>query len=87
MNSSSGMISSNKNNLGLLRKTSAYKENRNYIKTTKIEEDKIDLNAIGNLEDSIDVHSEKLSKLKYIIFFFGFIPWGVFFMWWMGLFG
>lgn len=87
MSSELGMIASNKYNLSLLRKTSAYQNNRKYINATEIEENTIDLSSIGSLEDSIDLHAEKLTKLKYKIFFFGFIPWGFFLMWWMGFIG
>lgn len=82
-----GMISSNKYNLGLLRKTSAYQNNRKYLSSTEIADGNIDVSKPLNLEDLKDVHTEKLSNLKYKIFFFAFIPWGIFLMWWMGFIG
>lgn len=83
-----GMIASNKYNLGLLRKTSAYQKNRKFISATNIVEDAVaTYNKPLNLADLKDVHSERLTNGKFKIFFFAFIPWGVFVMWWMGLIG
>ncbi len=82
-----GMIASNQYNLGLLRKTSAYHFNRKYLNATDIVDGDIDVSKPLDLEDLKDVHAEKLSNLKYKIFFFAFIPWGIFLMWWMGFIG
>jgi len=81
-----GMIASNKYNLGLLRKTSAYQKNRKFINATN---NAIDNNGNKplNLNELKDVHGERLTNTKLKIFFFAFIPWGVFVMWWMGLIG
>jgi len=84
-----GMIASNKYNLGLLRKTSAYQKNRKFINSTNISENAVDTinNLPLNLEDLKDVHGERLTNAKFKIFFFAFIPWSIFVMWWMGLIG
>jgi len=83
-----GMISSNAYNLGFLRKTSAYQNNRKFIDASKIVEDGADnRNKPLSLEDLKDVHGERLNNAKFKIFFFGFIPWGILVMWWMGLIG
>lgn len=82
--SSVAMISSNKYNLGLLRKTSAYSSKRNNISETSADNpNRTDFRKPIPLEDLKDVHTVRLSDDKFKIFIFGFVPWVLFMIWYM----